>query len=53
MFVHHQNFVFSVCAVVMFFLEATVLGYFFERLAFLKSLNKYINNWIRFVVYLM
>ncbi len=42
-----------VSAVIMFFLEAAVLGYCFERMSFLVKVSKYANNWVRFVVYLM
>jgi hypothetical protein len=37
----------------MFFLEAAVLGYCFERMSFLVKVNKYINNWMRFVTYIV
>lgn len=43
----------SIAAVAMFFLEATVIGYCFERMYFLVALNKYVNNWMRFILYLM
>ena len=43
---------FRVTAVVMFFLESSVLGYCVERLAFLLIINKYLQPWMRAVLYM-
>ncbi len=42
-----------IAAVIMFFLEATVLGYCFDRISFLVAVSKYVNSWMRFVLYLL
>ena len=39
-------------AVVIFFLEATVLGHCLERVSFLLVINKYIKNWMRAALYI-
>ena len=44
--------VFSVSAVVMFFLELSVLGYCVERLSFLLVLNRYFKDWMRALLYI-
>jgi len=36
----------------MFFLESSVLGYCVERLAFLLIINKYLQPWMRAVLYM-
>ncbi len=37
----------------MFFLEAAVLGYCFERMGFLVKVSQYANYWVRFALYMM
>lgn len=40
-------------AVVMFFLEVTVLGVCVEKLSFLLKITKYMKNWMRAVLYIV
>ena len=39
-------------SVVMFFLEASVIGHCVDKLAFLLAINKYLKHWHRAVLYI-
>lgn len=44
---------FRMSAVVMFFLEVTVLGVCVDKLSFLLRVTKYVKNWMRAALYIV
>ena len=49
----HTHTHYRVSAVVMFFLEGSVLGYCVTRLSFLQVIGKYMKHWMRAALYMV